>query len=297
MTTIERQCKRMLKVLRTPPAKAGFIPPQILQECKGIMFFKKLNAGEQSVNSSGVMLKRDPVTGQWSLPTSVHFAEGTVRFGVSSAGDATTRACDLVILINDSNTLDAFQAFGQFGFDDEHHKCVSGPVVGGASSGTSELVEFATACSTDPFYLLQNSFAFSLCSSAGIDSSDTVPKWYTCSISNAVFQVRDSSNHKYYNNKAATWQAILSSASDSANPSRSTKLIGGLSRQRVDQTLEVRQMLADWMPKKPVDEQPMQGLSKSDIGVAENLSPAPAEEIHVDTIPMAGLQRRLSFTF
>lgn len=297
MTTIDRQCRRMLKVLGAPRNKAGFIPPQILQECKGLMFFKKLNGGTQGHDASGVLFKREAISGQWSLPTSVHFAEGTVRFGSSVAGDNKTSVCDVVILINDSRTLDAFQAFGQFGFDDQHHRCVKGPIVGGASSGTSDLVNFATACSTDPFYLVQRSFAFSLSSSgAGGNEDGTagVTVWHGCSVTNAVFQVRDSSNQKYYNNKAATCQALLTFSSSHETPSASTRLAGGLGRQRIDQTLACRQLLAAWMPTRPSEGCVEQGLSKAEIGVPEDFPVQP--EIQ----PEAGSnlhQRRLSFTF
>lgn len=292
MSTIERQCKRMLKMLQNAPLEQGqgFIPPQLLSECKGLMFFKKLSTGPQDSGSTGVLFKRETATGAWSLPTSIQFAQGAVSFPGRDLDSDSQITADLVILINDTRTIQAFQAFGQVGFDDQHHHCAKCPVVGGRlNSGTSDLVAFATSCSSDPFYLVERSFAFALVKS----SKDAKASLYGCQVSDAILQVRDSSNQKYYNNKHATAQIILSTDLDLQAKS---PLTAGTSRQHLDQTQECLKLLSAWIPKSCLPEQREHGLTKAELGITEPsnkqdhsiICPAESGQTHA---------RRLSFTF
>jgi len=126
---------------------------------------------------------------EWSLPISVLLSEGDISFrqGPYEMGEKA----DILILLNDQNAVDAFLNFGQVGFNSTDHRVVPGPVVGGRDE---DIIRFVTELSSNPDSVGSLSFAYSLCDG----------KVQGCELLNPVFQVRESSNQKYYENKNAT---------------------------------------------------------------------------------------------
>lgn len=296
MTTIGVQVKRLNKILnlnKTSFARGSFIPPQLIQECKGIVFFKKLSQGPQDIESSGVMFKRLE-DGKWGCPVSLHFAEGQVSY--LKFGENQSTLADIIILLNDINAVKVFEVFGQVGFDVKHYMLEKGPIVNTAAKNEDaevDLIDFVNKCSIDPSYLVSNSFAF-----ANVNNH-----WRGCTIKNSVFQTRDSSNCKFYSNKLVTSQIILNDDGLTSSIEGDKKLVDRLSKERICQ-LQLSQSLLNNLFKqdpKTVSEHnevlDSHGFSKKKIKHTEEKIEEPVQTEPVFENKEITLSRRLSFTF
>jgi len=158
---------------------------------------KKVPAGVQRGRdvSTGIFMKKTSET-EWSLPVSLHFAEGSVGF--TQLPYEMGNKADLLILLNDQQVVNAFEAFGQVGFNDQSYPLVQGPVVGGRDD---DVMNFVMQLSQDPSLATSKNFAYSL-NGGRIQGA---------LVDGAVLQVRETSNQKYYGNKNATIHNIVKS--------------------------------------------------------------------------------------
>jgi lipid-binding SYLF domain-containing protein len=306
MTTIETQARRMLKVLGGAKPM-GYVPPQLLEETKGMMFFKKIPYGKQSDSSTGIFFKRDPQSGEWSLPTTMHFSEGNVQLHNDDNFAAPSKAVDVIVLINDVDTVNAFETYGQFSFDEKHRRVVRGPVINSRdkdSGASQDVLDFVTQCSTDPFFIVHTSFAY-MC-------IDRV--WRGCAMENTVFQSRDSSNEKFYKTKSATTANLLNVA---MVPNRSGMLVpvsSFMPDSRVTLTKCCRKLLNAWLKPntKSLEEQanephglappPLQANIVSTEKTSKRQESTNPEEVHGEEdfqveVDNSEQPRRLSFAF
>lgn len=291
MTTIGVPVRRLNKILRekkTSFATGSFIPPHLIQECKGIVFFKKLNQGVQDIESSGVMFKRLE-DGNWGCPVSLHFAEGQVVY--LRYGENQSTVADVIILLNDINAVKVFEVFGQVGFDGNHYTLEKGPVVNTDNQNEEagvDLMDFVNNCSLDPSYLTSNSFAF----------ANVNYRWRGCVIKNSVFQTRDSSNYKYYGSKAVTSQIVLNDDGLISKIDGKKKLTDSLSKDRLSQLQLCQSILNNLFkqdPTKLVTEQNKALSSHASSEKAEEKIEEPVESVFENK--EISLGRRMSFTF
>ncbi len=97
---IERYNNYLEDVMEIPDTA---IPSKLLKSCKGILIMRQYKAGFifGAKGGSGVALKRDMKTGEWSAPTFIANAEGSFGFQIGG------QAIDAILLIMNKSGVES----------------------------------------------------------------------------------------------------------------------------------------------------------------------------------------------